>query len=64
MEEVRAYDAQRPRLHGGAEIGKSVTSDPYGHGDAMPSPEQALANARRHLEQPSPYGLDEVEDAA
>lgn len=64
VEEVRAYDAQRPRLHGGAEIGKSVTSDPYGHGDAMPSPEQALANARRHLEQPSPYGLDEVEDAA
>lgn len=64
VEELAAELAQRPRLHGGAEIGKSVTSDPYGHGDDMPSPEQALANARRHLEQPSPYGLDEEPELA
>lgn len=48
-----------PLIRNGSTVGKVVTTDPYGHGDDMPAPDQSLANARRHLEQPSPYGLDD-----
>ncbi len=43
---------------------KSVTSDAYGHGDEMPTPEQAKARAQRALAQPDPYGNEDVEVAA
>jgi len=43
---------------------KSVTPDAYGHGDEMPTPEQAKARAQRALAQPDPYGHDDVEVAA
>lgn len=60
VQEIANDTAQRPRLISGAPAGATVTTDPYGHGDDMPSQEQALANARRHLEGPSPYGLEEA----
>jgi hypothetical protein len=39
----------------------SVTTDPYGEGDAMPDRAAALATARRALAQPDPYGIPDIE---
>lgn len=44
---------------------RSVTPDAYGHGDDMPTPEQARARAQRALAQPDPYAVPgDVEDMA
>ena len=55
---------ESPKLiRNGSTVGKVVTADAYGHGDAMPSPEESMARVRRRIE--DPYGLDQVrEDAA
>jgi hypothetical protein len=49
-------EAQAPK----ALPSRSVTTDAYGHGDAMPTTEQAVANARRALAAPDPYAVDEA----
>ena len=57
--------ARAPQLVSGSTRGSVVTSDAYGHGDDMPTPEQAVANARRALAAPDPYAVEyTVEDAA
>jgi phage RecT family recombinase len=60
---------ESPKLiRNGSTVGKVVTTDPYGHGDAMPSQDASLARVRQRIEDegmPDPYGLDQVrEDAA
>ena len=63
VQDAIAEAATRPRLHGGATVGASVTADPYGHGDEMPSNEESLARVRKHIEQhglPDPYGVGEA----
>ena len=64
VSEVAQLRADRPRLHGGATIGSSVTSDAYGHGDAMPSNEESLARVRQRIADeglPDPYGVGDGE---
>jgi hypothetical protein len=55
-------------IRNGSTVGKVVTTDPYGHGDAMPSEDASLARVRQRIADegmPDPYGLDEqVRDAA
>ena len=52
------------RLHGGSTVGASVTSDPYGHGDEMPTVDpQKLAAMRDAMladGNGDPYGLSEA----
>jgi phage RecT family recombinase len=52
-------DAPKP-IVSGATRGAVVTADPYGFGDDMPTPEQAVANARRALAAPDPYAVEEL----
>lgn len=63
VEEIAAEIAARPRLHGGATVGASVTSDPYGHGDEMPDNETSLARVRQRIESeglPDPYAVGDA----
>lgn len=64
VEEIAAEIASRPRLHGGSTVGASVTSDPYGHGDDMPTVDpQKLAAMRDAMladGNGDPYGLSEA----
>jgi hypothetical protein len=48
VSEVAALNADRPRLHGGATVGAVVTTDPSGHGDAMPSEEELSKRMALH----------------
>jgi hypothetical protein len=48
VSEVAALNADRPRLHGGATVGAVVTTDPSGHGDAMPSEEEMAKRMALH----------------
>lgn len=55
VQDAIATDSDRPRLHGGATIGASVTSDAYGHGDDMPAADVAAARARDLAPDNDPY---------
>jgi hypothetical protein len=51
--------ARTPQLVSGSTRGSVVNPDAYGHGDEMPTPEQAVANARRALAAPDPYAIED-----
>lgn len=55
----------RKPIVSGSTRGSVVSPDAYGHGDDMPTPEQARARAQRALAQPDPYAVPgDVEDVA
>jgi recombination protein RecT len=65
--EVSPVEAPK-MIRNGSTVGKVVTTDPYGHGDAMPDNDASLARVRQRIADeglPDPYSLDEqVRDAA
>jgi hypothetical protein len=60
--ELDAVVANRPKLSSGYPVGNVVTTDAYGHGDAMPDADASLARVRREVAQglPDPYGVGEA----
>jgi hypothetical protein len=48
VEQMVTAAADLPRLHGGATVGAVVTTDPSGHGDAMPSEEELARRMALH----------------